>query len=238
MKILFSNSSPKIPKSGIFGPKYRRFFFREVLQIDKFEDADFKYYNSFLKFQPKNSQIRHFGPKARDFDFFAKFFNLTNSKLLISNMTKVFFKILVQKYQNRVFLFKNTQIRPFWFQFQTFSLFHDILQLDKFEGADFKYGNIAFKFQPKNTQIRHFWSRIQAFLFFREILQIDKFEGADIKYDYSFFKFQPKNTQIRHFWSQILLFCFLTKFCNQANSKVLIANMTIVFLNSSPKITK
>ena len=28
-------------------------FFRKILQIDNFEDADFKYDNSFLKFLPK-----------------------------------------------------------------------------------------------------------------------------------------------------------------------------------------
>ena len=66
--------------------------------------------------------------------------------------------------------------------------FREILQLDKFEGADFKYDNIVFKFQPQNTQIRHFWSKIYGFLFFREILQIDKFEGADLKYDKTFSK--------------------------------------------------
>ena len=26
-------------------------------------------------------------------------------------------------------------------------------------GADFKYNNFIFKFQPKNTQIQHFWSQ-------------------------------------------------------------------------------
>ena len=69
MTKLFSNSSPKIPKSGIFGPKFR-YFFHEILQIDKFEDADFKYDNSIFKtlaqkyrnkaFLVKNAQIRHF----------------------------------------------------------------------------------------------------------------------------------------------------------------------------------
>ena len=30
------------------------------LRLDKFGSFDFKYDNSFLKFQPKNTQIRHF----------------------------------------------------------------------------------------------------------------------------------------------------------------------------------
>ena len=35
-----------------------------------------------------------------------------------------------------------------------------ILQLDKFEGADFKYDNILFKFKFPNIQNRHFMSHI------------------------------------------------------------------------------
>ena len=61
-----------------------------------------------------------------------------------------------------------------------FFFFCKILQLDKVEGADFKYDNSFFKFQPKNTQISYLWSQIEAFLFFHKILQLDKFEGADM----------------------------------------------------------
>ena len=39
-------------------------------------------------------------------------------------------------------------------------LSHEILQVDKFDGADFKYDTIVFKFQSKNALIRHFWSQI------------------------------------------------------------------------------
>ena len=45
-----SSSSSKIPKYGIFGPKFRNFlFFRKMFQLDKFEVANFKYDNRFLK---------------------------------------------------------------------------------------------------------------------------------------------------------------------------------------------
>ena len=37
-----------------------------------------------------------------------------------------------------------------------FIYFPKILQLGKFEGADFKCDNNVFKFQPKNIQIRHY----------------------------------------------------------------------------------
>ena len=61
--------------------------------------------------------------------------------VLISNVAIVFFLILAQKYPNKVFLVPNLAI----------FIFHEILQLEKFEGADFKYVNIIFKFQPRNT---------------------------------------------------------------------------------------
>ena len=74
--------------------------------------------------------------------------------------------------------------------------FCEIMQLSKFEGADFKYDKTVFKFQPKSTQIMHFWSQILVFLFFCEILHTDKFEGADFKYDNSFLKFYSNSEDI------------------------------------------
>ena len=35
-------------------------FFHEISHLDKFEDADFKYENSFSKILCKDNQIRHF----------------------------------------------------------------------------------------------------------------------------------------------------------------------------------
>ena len=171
MTIFFLSSTPKIPKYGIFGPKFSHFhyftkfcsqtisrmlisiitivfqilpekypnidilFFCEILQLDKFEHVHFKYDNSFFKFQSE----RHFLSQIQAFCFFAKFCNQT-SLTVLSNITIVF-----------------------------------------------------LKFQPKSTQMRHFWSQIQAFLLFCKIQQLDKFEGADFKYDNSFLKFQVKN---------------------------------------------
>ena len=66
------------------------------------------------------------------------------------------------------------------------------LQIDIFEGADFKYGNSFFYPTPKirkegifclKYQKRHFWSKIQAFLLLCEILQLSKFKNAAFKYD-------------------------------------------------------
>ena len=51
--------------------------------------------------------------------------------------------------------------------------FLKILQLDKFEGAAFKYDNVVLKVQPKTFEIKHIWSQIKLFLFFHEILQFE-----------------------------------------------------------------
>ena len=99
--------------------------------------------------------------------------------------------------------------------------FCKILQLEKFQGADFKYDISIFKilgqkypnkaFLVSNTKKRHCWWQIEAFLFFRETLQFDKFEDGDIRYKNIIFKFQSKNIQIKHFWSPIKHFIFFRK---------------------------
>ena len=179
MTTLFSISSQKIHKSDIFGPKFRHFcFFREILEIDKFEGADFKSDNSSFnilaqkypnkEFFVKNIKIRHFWSQNQSFSFL-QFCSSTNLKVLISNMTIVFLK----------FQPKNTQIRHFWSKIQAFSLFHHNLQLDKFKGADFKYDISIFL---KNSS-----PKIPKFL--HKISELNKFQGADFKYDNSFLKF-------------------------------------------------
>ena len=82
-----------------------------------------------------------------------------------------------------------------------------MLQLEKFEGADFKYDNMTNMTNssskiPKNAFLVPNLSIFFSFLFF-EILQLVTFKGADFKYDNIFLKFMPKSTRIRHCWSQI-----------------------------------
>ena len=50
---------------------YAFLFFRKNLEIYKFEGANFSCDNSFLQFQPKNNQMRHF-PITYGFLFFGK----------------------------------------------------------------------------------------------------------------------------------------------------------------------
>ena len=49
---------------------------------------------------------------------------------------------------------KNTHIRRFGSKFRHFFFFFEILQLDKFEGADFKYNNSFSKLQSNKTDSR------------------------------------------------------------------------------------
>ena len=94
---------------------------------------------------------------------------------------------------------KTKQIRYFWSQIYAFSFFHKILQLDKFEGADFKYNNISFKFQSKIPKLAIFCLKFKYFCFCTKTLQQDKFKDADFRYSNIVFKFRPKKTRIRHF---------------------------------------
>ena len=146
---------------------------------------------------PKITKQGFFGPKFCFFFFFEKFWSQTNSRVMISNMTIAFFKILAQKCPSNVFFVPNLDI--FVCLFVCFC--GEILQLDKFEDADFKYDNSFWKFQAKNSQIGIFGTKFRPFCFFPKILQLHKFEGADFKQDIICFNFQPKNNQIRLFWS-------------------------------------
>ena len=72
-----------------------------------------------------------------------------------------------------------------------------VFQLDKSEGADFKYHKSFLKFLFKNTQIRRFWFQIWVVLLFRKVLTLDKVDVTDFKYDYGFLNFWLKNNQVR-----------------------------------------
>ena len=54
----------------------RIFFFTKTLLLEKLEDTDFKYDNSIFKFQPKNTQIRHFWFQIHAFLFLDKILSL------------------------------------------------------------------------------------------------------------------------------------------------------------------
>ena len=184
MTILFSNHSAKKSKSGIFYPKFMHFcFFPTFLQLNKLEAVDLKYEKIVLKFQYKNTQIRHSWSQFQAVLLFDKELEVNKFESADLKYENSFFIFLPQQQPYKAFLVKNTQIRHFWFQIYAFWVFHEILQIDKFEGVDFKYDNSFSKileqkypnkkaFLVKNTQLRHFWSQIQRFLFLYKILKL------------------------------------------------------------------
>ena len=92
--------------------------------------------------------------------------------------------------------------------------FRKTLQIDKFEGGDFKSDNSFLKILDEKYPNKAFLVPNLDFLFFCKILQLGKFEGTAFKYDKIIFNFQS----------------------NKTNSRI--SNMTVVFSNYSPKILK
>ena len=77
----------------------------ETLQFRKLEGVDLEYGNSFLKLKPKNTPKKAIlVPQLKFLKIYMKLWILRNSRVLLSNMTKVFFQIPPQ----------NTKVRQFW----------------------------------------------------------------------------------------------------------------------------
>ena len=76
---------------------------------------------------------------------------------------------------------KNTQTKHFWSQIYGFSHFHEILHLETFDDADFKYDNNFFIILAPKYPTKAFLVPFLAFFFFPKILQLGIFEGADLK---------------------------------------------------------
>ena len=184
--ISFSNLTSKISKTGIMVSNLMIQIFAANFAQDKFKDTDFKYDNIFFKFQPKNTQIRHFWVQIQVFSLFHEILQLDKFEGADFKRDKIVFE----------FQSKNIQIRHFWSQIWAFLFLCKKLQSSKFEGATFKYDASIF---PKNVSPKlpkyNLWSHIQAFLFF----MIIRDQGTDFNYSNIVFNFQSKNTQIRNF---------------------------------------
>ena len=146
MTILFSNSGPKIPKQDIFGPKFRRFcFFTKVCNQTNLRVLISNMSIVFSNSSPKIRKSDVFGYNFKDFYFCTKLCNNAHSRALISNTTMVF-QNCCPKQLIKASLVPKLKI----------FIFYQTLQLDKFEGFDFKYDNGFFEFQPENTQLKNF----------------------------------------------------------------------------------
>ena len=109
-------------------------FLHEIMQLEEFKSTDFSHDNSIFKFQTKTPQIRHFwSPNSRNFIFVLN--------IAVGQIWRYWFQIRQQPFQNFSPKYLN---KALWFQTEEFSFLHQSLQLDEFEGADFKYDNSFF----------------------------------------------------------------------------------------------
>ena len=70
MTILFSNSNPKIPKSGIFDPKFKDFYFCTKLDVKtNFRTLASNMTKIFSNSSPKIWKSGTFGPRFKNFYF-------------------------------------------------------------------------------------------------------------------------------------------------------------------------
>ena len=143
--IFFLKLQPKITQIRYFWSQIQAsVIFHEILQLDKFEEADFKYHHSFFRI-PVQKYLNH--------------------ALLVANLRIFVFlhQTLQQdkfddfKYNNNIFKLHHCANQAFLFPNLRIFILHQALQLNKFEGVNFKYDNSFLEFQPKNIQIKHFW---------------------------------------------------------------------------------
>ena len=142
----------------------------EILQLVKFEGANFKYDNIDFKFQLKNTLITYFGPRFRDFYFYTKLCNKTISRELISNMTILFSNSSPKRPELRFF---GCKFKDFYFSTSFYCKANSRKLISNMR-------IFVFKFQPKNTQISHFWSQILTF-FLSQNFAIRKIRGCWFK---------------------------------------------------------
>ena len=177
-------------------------------------------------------------PQIEGFYFCTKFFNSTNSRALISNMSIVF-KIASKTIKSGFF---DSKFKDFYF----------CKKLYVFTNSMVLISSMTIRCSGLNLQIRHIWSQIWSFLccrkrciltnssllisnydnnifsnswlkrpkrdfsgskfeffcFAQNLLNIWKIQERWRQIRQRFFKFQLKNTQQRHFVSILQFFCF------------------------------
>ena len=105
------------------------------------------------------------------------------------NYLSSFCKILAQNYPHEAFLVPNSGIL----------LFHEVSQLDKFQGAKFKYNDILFKFYPKDTQRDIFDLKFNDFYFYAKLNAKTNSRTVASNMTIIFSNSRIQNTEIWHF---------------------------------------
>ena len=181
--------------------------FWKILRTDKFEDADFKYDNSFLKIlAQKYSNKTFLVPNLVIFCFLQ---NFGNRKIwgCWFQIWLYCFQIPIQKYPNQTFLVRNLRIFIFPPNFATRQVWRCCFQIwQYFQIPAPKYANLAFLVLNLGIFIFH----------------------SDYKYDNILSTFQPKDPN-RAFLVTIFFFflSFWLKLYSFTNSRVLFKNLML-----------
>ena len=121
MVVLFSTSSPKIPKSGTFGPKFKDFICAANFATRQIWERWYQIWQYFYgKFQPKKTQIRHFWSLIWALSFLRE--NLELDKLDgVDFKYEHTFSTVQPKDPNRVILVPSLFFVLFWMKLYNFT---------------------------------------------------------------------------------------------------------------------
>ena len=159
--ILFSNSSPKVPKNKAFlVSNLGIFIFSRDFPIKQIRGCWFQIWQYCFQLPDRKY------PNLQ--------FLVSNLRIFILHQTLHTdkFEGVDFKYDNGFFEFpsENTPIELFFFFFPKCKYFlslHETSHTEKFEGTDFESGNRFFQVPAKNTQIQNFLWKLKSFSFFK-----------------------------------------------------------------------
>ena len=124
------------------------------------------------------------------------------------------------KYDNSIFTY-SPKIRKLGILVSNLRIFilYQTLQLHKFKGVTFKYGNRFFEFQPKNIQRKHFFVvNLSIFYFCMKSRILKNLRVLILKMAMVYFQISAKNTQIRNFLRKLKRFFVLRGSLSELNS--------------------
>ena len=124
--------------------------------LDKFEGADFKYDNSFLKLFPQKDPNNSFLVLNLSIFIFSWNFEIAQIWVCWFQICQYYFQIPAKKHPSHAFLIPNLRIFIFPLNFGT----------RKIQAQWFQISHYFFQIPVQKTQIRHVWSKISKQGFF------------------------------------------------------------------------
>ena len=156
MTTVLSNSSPKILKYGIFGPKFKDFYF--CTKLCNNTNSRMLIWNTAIIFSnssPKINKLDIFGTKFKDF-YFVSNFSIRQIRGCWFQIWQWLFRILARKYSNKAFFVLNVSI---------FLILHEFRILKNSRVLIRKTATVFFKFQPKVPKYKIFSENSKVFSF-------------------------------------------------------------------------